>query len=119
MALLWSETGHWRKVNPDSLDIDQLDIYMDKVVRMRNQGRVLTLVGIGVAAGGVIAATAFTMSTGGDEPGAIILGGISVIVGGISTLIGIPLWVTGNSRKAKAELALQKFNMVPEDSMAL
>jgi hypothetical protein len=48
--------------------------------------------------------------------GVITIGGM---VGIAATAVGIPLWLTGSSRKAKAELTLQKFNIESEGSMAL
>jgi len=36
-----------------------------------------------------------------------------------STIAGATLWAVGGKRKTKAELSLQKLNIVPENSMAL
>lgn len=44
---------------------------------------------------------------------------VSGLVGITTTIYGIPFWAIGGSRKAKAELSLQKFNIVPENSMAV
>jgi hypothetical protein len=41
------------------------------------------------------------------------------VIGSVTALVGVPVWAVGGSRKAKAELTLQKFNIVPADSMAL
>ena len=44
-----------QKVNHlDTLNIDQLNLYKDKAVKMRNTGRALTLSGIGIFATGLI-----------------------------------------------------------------
>ena len=43
-----------RKVNPDTLNIDQLNLYKHKAVKMRNTGRALTLSGAGVIATGFV-----------------------------------------------------------------
>ena len=45
--------------------------------------------------------------------------GFGGTVGIATAIVGVPLWLTGGSRIAKAELALQKFNIAPEGSMAL
>ena len=41
------------------------------------------------------------------------------LVGIPCTAVGIPLWAVGGKRKTKAELTLQKFNIAPENSMAV
>ena len=47
-------------------------------------------------------------------PAAIgIYGGIPVAI------IGIPIWAIGGRRKSKAEIAIQKLNILPENTMAL
>ena len=108
---LW-EIGGSRKANAEfyTLDIDQ---YKDKAVTTRNTGMILTLSGIGVAVTGII-----IYLSARDEFGAV-LGFNSVIVGTATTIAGIPLWAIGGSRKAKAELALQAFNIAPKNSMAV
>ena len=115
-----------QKVNPDTLDIARLSLYKDKAVALRNAGRVLTLSGGGIMATGfVIGAIMWNTPTDNppdDRPGplgafyVICLGGL---VGIPCTAVGIPLWAVGGNRKAKAELTLQKFNIVPENSMAV
>ena len=40
--------------------------------------------------------------------------------GAIPTMIvGVVLWMDGDNKKSKAEISLKKFNIVPENSMAL
>jgi len=88
-----------------SLDINELNLYLDKAVRLRNAGMILTLGGIGMAV-----------------PAFLIPSTDSVLpfsLGLVSTVVGIPLWATGSGMKAKTELTLQKFNIVPEGSMAV
>jgi len=102
-----------QKINLDSLNIDQLNLYKDKAVTMRNAGMILTLGGVGLYAIASI--------------GPYILGNSpwnnairpAWTVGFFSVVVGIPLWAVGGSRNAKAELKLQKFNIVAENSMAL
>jgi hypothetical protein len=112
-----------RKVNPDTLNADQLNIYKVKAVKMRNTGMIVTLGGIGVAATGIVLGILSFPEQNPDEPdmplGSYYIIGISGMVGIASTLVGVPLWAVGGSRKAKAEVALQKFNIAPEGSIAL
>ena len=112
-----------RKVNPDTLNADQLNMYKVKAVKMRNAGMIVTLGGIGVAATGIVLGILSFPEQNPDEPdmplGSYYIIGISGMVGIASTLVGVPLWAVGGSRKAKAEVALQKFNIAPEGSIAL
>jgi len=116
-----------RKVNPDTLNVYQLKIYMDKAVKMRNQGRILTLTGIGVMSTGFVTGVILMNTPNPDRDpedphgswaGAFVIG-LTGLVGITDIIIGIPLWAVGGNRKTKAELSLQKFNIVPENSMAL
>ena len=110
-----------QKVNPDTLNLEQLSLYKHKAVIMRNTGMIITCGGIGMAGAGML--FAYENGYGDlsylDENGAISLAVISGVVGIASILVGVPLWATGGSRKAKAELSLQKYNLAPEGSMAL
>ncbi len=116
-----------RQVNPDALNIDQLNLYIDKAVKMRNQGRTLTLTGLGVMATGTV--TGLIMLNNAkphgppEDPHGSMLGffviGFAGMVGIPCTLVGVPIWAVGGSRKAKAEISLQKFNLMPENSKAL
>jgi hypothetical protein len=88
-----------------SLDINELNLYLDKAVRLRNAGMILTLGGIGMAVPAfLIPSTKSILPLG---------------LGLVSTVVGIPLWATGSGMRAKTELTLQKFNIVPEGSMAV
>ena len=113
-----------QKVNPDTLNIDQLNTYKDKAVKMRNTGRALTISGGSVMVTsiiiGVIALYAPVSSDChcGPPPGLFYVGLVGT-VGMAVTIAGIPLWAVGGSRKTKAELNLQKFNIMPENSVAL
>jgi hypothetical protein len=115
------------KINLDTLDIGQLNHYKDKAVAMRNTGRVLTLSGVGVFASGFIIGIIMWNTPGNgppEDPHGALLGAFYVtclggLVGIPCIAVGIPLWAVGGSRKAKAELTLQKFNIVSENSMAI
>ena len=108
---LWAIGGS-RKANAElyTLDIDQLVLYKHNAVTMRNTGMILTLSGIGVAGTGIII---YLIEYGSDF--SFIIGMVSTM----TTIVGIPLWAAGGSRKAKAELALQKFSIAPENSTAV
>ena len=106
-----------QKVNLDTLTIDELNMYKDQAVRTRNIGIGMTFGGIGVVAVGFIVPYAIASYTGDDAPWYIA--GFAGAVGLVSTAIGIPLWTKGAKRKAEAELKLQTFSIVPENSMAV
>jgi hypothetical protein len=116
-----------QKVNLDTLNIDQLNLYKDKAVAMKNTGRALTLTGVGVFATGFVIGIVLMNTPGSGPPedphGPLLAGFYVICLGGLvgipCTLVGIPLWAVGGSRKAKAELTLQKFNIAPENSIAL
>jgi hypothetical protein len=107
--------GGSRKFNAEllALDFDKLNLCKDKAINWRNTGIILTSCGIGIAASGFILAVAMNS----DASWLLLYG--SAAVGIVSTMVGIPLWATGGSRKAKAELTLQKFNIAPENTTAL
>ena len=45
--------------------------------------------------------------------------GIFYLCGAASTIAGIPLWIIGGNRKSKAEVALKKFDIKTENTMAV
>jgi hypothetical protein len=108
---LWAIGGS-RKANAEfyTLNVEQ---YKDKAVTTRNTGMILALSGIGLAATGII------IYVSAENEYSSALGVVSGIAGISTTMVGIPLWTAGASRKVKAELALQKFNIMPENSMAV
>lgn len=109
-----------KKINLDTLNYDQLNLYKGKAEEMRKAGMIITLSGVGIAATGYIA-TAIWMDAGASGEGfqTIIPAVVGTVVCIPASLIGVPLWANGGSRKKKAELILQKFNLPPEKSMAL
>jgi hypothetical protein len=108
---LWA-TGGSRKDNAE-FHLLSIDEYRDLAIATRNTGMILTLSGIGAVVTGII-----IYAGAGDENGSA-LGAISGMIGIAVTIAGIPLWVAGGNRKAKAELTLQKFSLAPENSMAV
>jgi hypothetical protein len=107
-----------QKVKLDSLDIDQLNLYKDKAVTMRNAGTILTVCGAGIMLTGFIVGINYDSQYSGDMTSVAIVV-FSGMAGIATAVVGIPLWAIGGSRMTKAELTLQKFNVVPENSMAL
>jgi hypothetical protein len=115
-----------QKINLNTLDINQLNLYKDKAVKMRNTGRVLSLSGIGVMVPciiiGVISMNEINTGPDGSPegpPSGLFYVGLVGVIGTTCTVVGIPLWAVGGSRMAKAELTLQKFTLAPENSMAV
>lgn len=116
-----------QKANLDTLNIDQLNLYKHKAVTMRNTGRALTLTGMGVFATGFVIGIVMMNTTdpdnSHDDMNGLLSGFYVICLGGLvgipCTLAGIPLWAVGGSRKVKAELTLQKFNIASENSMAV
>ena len=115
------------KVDTDTLNIEQLNLYMDKAVKMRNTGRALTLSGAGIMAAGFVTGVIMLDNAKPHGPpedphgswaGAFVIG-LTGLVGITDIIIGAPVWVVGARRKTKAEITLQKFNMEPAGSMAL
>jgi hypothetical protein len=88
-----------------TLDNEELNLHLNKAVRLRNTGMILTLGGIGLVTTAMII-----------DPDIPIF---PIVSGLVSTFVGIPLWASGGGIKARAELILQKFKTVPENSMAL
>jgi len=51
-----------QKVNLDTLNIDQIKVYKDKAVKLRNAGMILTFSGVGIVAAGYIASAIWSSS---------------------------------------------------------
>jgi hypothetical protein len=114
-----------QKVNLDTLTVDQLNLYKDRAVKMRNTGMILTFGGVGTVVTSIIIANIpndqYPDDTGDPAHDRISIWAIAFIdmVGIATTIVGIPLWAVGGARKAKAELSLQKINIAPQNSMAV
>jgi hypothetical protein len=105
-----------KNINLDTLNINQLVLNKGKAVKLKNTGMILTL------AGGTVNIVSQILFVGVyDETNLETLGlGLSLIgVSGLVTVIGIPLWITGGVRKSKAEIAIKKLDIKPENSMAV
>ncbi len=110
-----------QKINLDTLNIDQLNLYKEKATTMKNAGMVLTLIGVPACITGTKLLLNFMMKTpfkdwNSTEPNlyaALTLGGAA------AGLTGVPLWIIGSNRKTKAEVALKAFDMKTENSVAV
>ena len=94
-----------QKVNPDTLTINQLNLYRHKAVTMRNAGIILASLGLGIMATGYIAGVKYEPS-GTEDWTAVAIVGISGMAGIATAAAGIPLWAIGGNRKANAEFFL-------------
>jgi len=107
----------------ETLNIDQIILYKEKAVKIRNTGKILTIAGPSATAGSSLILWGLMMKymhSGPDWVNHIIPICVTLFwCGNVATIVGIPLWVTGASRLKKAELALKKFDLVPKNSMAL
>ena len=118
-----------QKINLDTLNVDQLNLYKAKAVKLRNTGKVLTLAGLPVCviSEGLAIYILFSHSqpSEGSEDSNInwnVRGSICAkigLAGFTSVMVGTPLWIIGGKRINKAALALKTFNIVPENSLAL
>lgn len=119
-----SNTIMAQKVNLDTLDIGQLNLYKHKAVLMRNAGTILCFSSIGIiATGGVITFIKKQNVSHPDDRYEELYDGIPAILGVIASIpvavIGISLREIGGRRIAKAELAIKKINAPTEKSMVL
>ena len=108
-----------KNINLSELNIVQLNLYMKKAVDMRNAGMVLTFAGTGGVIIGIILGNNLNDNTLQEdleqvskvaliETGSIILGGT-----------GISLWIIGSKRKSNSVIALKKFDIKTDNSMAV
>ena len=113
-----------QKINLDTLDIDHLNLYKVKAVKMKKTGFVMTFVGGNTFVLGSGLLLVFTFKDVGDhnpntdQTPANIYGAIT-ICSLVSIATGIPLMAIGSIKKERIEIALKKFDKRPENSMAL
>ena len=111
-------------INLDTLNIEQLNLYKGKAVKIRNTGKILTIAGIttSVTSFGLLFGSLMIHGMTGPDvtpPTRMEFYATLCKCGIVTTIVGIPIWLTGGSRLKKAEIAIQKLNIVPENSMAL
>ena len=114
-----------KRINLDTLNTHGLDAYLDKAVKLKNVGMIVTFTGIGIVGAGWLTSAIWMIAYEGDpeyhEGGFVTLYPflIGVSSGATTAIVGFIVWSTGSYRKSKAEIAIKKFNIVPENSMAL
>ncbi len=111
-----------QKINPDTLNFKQLNQYIVKAEKMKNAGMNLTIAGAGIVTAGYIISSFWSStvsSEGRDVFKTLIPLGLGLLVGIPSSIVGISLWAVGASRNTKAEIALRKFDINTNHSMAV
>jgi hypothetical protein len=110
-----------QKINLAELNSDQLNLYKEKAVKMKNTGMALTLVGIPVYITGALLLLNYMETAPIEEWNSFEPNFYAVLTlgGAAAGIAGIPLWIIGGSRKTKAEIALKAFDMKTENSMAV
>ena len=111
-----------QKINLDTLNIDQLNVYKDNAVKLRKAGRIVTFTGLGIAAAGCFTSAIWTENFKGESgEGFITLVplAIGLAVSIPVAFVGFALSGVGADRKAKAELGLKKFDIIQKNSLAL
>jgi hypothetical protein len=110
-----------KNISLDTLNIQQLNIYLSKANNMSITGSVLAI------AGGATSATTFTLLIyyalrhGFFEPDQTVPNTYAIInlCGDAALIAGIPLILIGNYRKGKAQIVLKKFDIKTDNSMAI
>ncbi len=85
--------------NLEKASQEELDIYLDKAMKLQKTGRVFNI--IGASSLGVVAVSAILGSDailGVDSWALIVIAGGGILVGGTSLAIGIPTNLTGKKR---------------------
>jgi hypothetical protein len=88
-----------QKVNPDTLNPDQLNLYMDKAVKMNTAGIILTAGGICVMATGLVLLTNYAFKTPYEDWDDFVPNLYAILTqgGAASTIAGATLWAVGGS----------------------
>ena len=99
----------------DALNIEQLNIKLDKAVKLRNVGIITIGTGVGITAVGCITTLIWIDKTI-DKCDVCYFSILEyplfycVVLGIPIAAVGAILWINGGNRKSKAEIALKKFN---------
>ena len=109
-----------KKIDLSEFNIEQLNHYKEKAVKIENTGMILTFVGGAVAIiSGTLSFNEFLKPPPDYDPKKESIFGFIMLSGIVTTGVGIPLWITGDRRKSKAEIALKKFDVKTNNSMAI
>ncbi len=110
-----------QRVSLDSLNSAQLRQNMAKAVKLRNTGRAMVLVPpvLGAITGlGILFPEDESEQDMGDVFNVLFF--YTIAATAIPLMItGAILWATGSTRIDRIDIALKKFNMTPQNSMAL
>lgn len=112
-----------KRINLDTLNVDQLNLYRDKAIKLRNAGRIVTFTGLGILTVGWVSSIIWTETFEGESGE----GFVTLVPGAIGTFVGIPtafvgifpLWSTGANRKSKADVALRRYNIISKNTIAV
>ena len=99
--------------NSEKLKQDQLELSLMRASKNIKTGKILTFAGAGASAVGVILFNSGindALGSDSDEDVKIWGGSLFVICGFVSTVIGVPVWISGSTKKKKITLELAKFN---------
>ena len=110
-----------KNVNLAELNIDQLNLYVNKANNMSITGKILTIAGASTSAITLGLLISYMVKHGLFEPDQTEPNTYAILnlCGDAAMIVGIPLWIIGDNRKSKAEIALKKFNLKSDNSMAL
>jgi hypothetical protein len=107
-----------QKIDINTLNLDQLNLYKARAVKLRNTGLALSLTGAAALGIGVVIFEYADKNSIYSESNITVLGVTSFIFF-TCELIGIPLWITGGVRKYKANVGLMRFDTKKDNTMAL
>jgi len=107
-----------QKIDINTLNLDQLNLYKARAVKLRNTGLALSLTGAAALGMGVVIFEYADKNSIYSESNITVLGVTSFIFF-TCELIGIPLWITGGVRKYKANVGLMRFDTKKDNTMAL
>jgi hypothetical protein len=111
--------GAQKRINPETLNIDQLNLYRDKAVKKEKAGIILTIAGGAAALTGTILMNNLSDEESDPTNPKWQNDFTLTFVGGIALWTGVPLWIIGSDRKHKADLALKKFEVRPDNKTAI
>ena len=107
-----------QKIDINTLNLDQLNLYKARAVKLRNTGLALSLTGAAALGIGVVIFEYADKNSIYSESNITVLGVTSFIFF-TCELIGIPLWITGGARKYKANVGLMRYDIKKDNTMAL
>lgn len=106
-----------QRIDINTLNLDQLNLYKARAVKLRNTGMAISLTGA-VALGVGVAIFEYADNNSIYSESNITVLGVTSLIFFTSELIGIPLWITGGVRKYKANIGLKRFDTKKDNTMA-